>query len=80
MTGCWSGRGCDEEMASRCPHATDPTEKCPAGCFYAQCQRAAHVITCDPALIFDPAVDRDAAAKEPCVYCGFFLTRGPRVG
>jgi len=80
VTGCWSTRGCDAEMQATCPHATDPTEKCPAECFYAKCGLPTHKTTSDPALIFEPFIDRDAAIKEPCIYCEFFLTRGPRVG
>ncbi|MEN6429676.1 MAG: hypothetical protein ABFC80_02380 [Coriobacteriales bacterium] len=76
---CWSTRGCDDELQGRCPHAIDPSEKCPSGCYYTQCTRPTHRVTSDPALVFDPAVDRDAAAKEICVYCEFFLTRGPRL-
>lgn len=79
MTGCWSKRGCDEELMSRCPHAINPAEKCPSGCFYAQCHRPTRKTTADPDLIFSQSVDRDAAAKENCVYCEFFLTKGPRV-
>lgn len=80
MAGCWATRGCDEELQSRCPHAIDPTEKCPSGCFYAQCQRPTRKTTGDPELVFNPEIDRDAAAKESCTYCEFFLTKGPRLG
>lgn len=78
MTGCWSKRGCSDEMQSRCPHAIDPTEKCPVECYYAKCGNATHVPTADPALIFDTTIDRDAAVKQQCVYCAHFLTKGPR--
>jgi hypothetical protein len=77
---CWSTRGCDDEMQAECPHAIDPEEKCPAGCFYAQCGNDTRKVTGDPALVFDPSVDRSAAAKEPCLHCEFFLRHGPRLG
>lgn len=80
MTGCWAARGCDDELQSRCPHAIDPTEKCPSECFYSKCHRPTRKATSDPDLIFSPDIDRDAAAKENCVYCEFFLTNGPRIG
>lgn len=76
---CWSQRGCDDEMRGRCPHAIDPQEKCPVGCQYAACDRPTHRVTGDPALVFDPAVDRRVAAKEVCTYCVNFLTNGPRI-
>jgi hypothetical protein len=76
---CWSDRGCDEEMRSRCPHAIDPDEKCPLGCQYAACYRDTHRATGDPMLVFDPTVDHRAAAKETCTRCAFFLTNGPRL-
>jgi len=44
-----------------------------------KCYRETHVVTSDPALIFDPTVDRTAAAKEQCTFCVFFLTHGPRL-
>ncbi|MGB4582443.1 MAG: hypothetical protein WBI91_11390 [Coriobacteriia bacterium] len=75
---CWSNRGCDDEMRERCPHAIDPNEQCPLGCHYAMCERPTHQVTGDPALIFDPTADFDAAAKETCTRCVFFLTNGPR--
>jgi hypothetical protein len=43
------------------------------------CDRSTHQVTGDPALIFDPTVDRSAAAKEICTRCVFFLTNGPRL-
>jgi hypothetical protein len=76
---CWSERGCDDEMRERCPHAIDPAEQCPISCFYAKCDRDTHSITSDPALVFDPTIDRSAAAKEICTSCAFFLTNGPRL-
>ena len=76
---CWSNRGCDEEMRSRCPHAIDPAEQCPISCHYASCDRPTHRATGDPALVFDPTIDRRAAAKETCTGCVYFLTNGPRI-
>lgn len=76
---CWSNRGCDEEMMSRCPHAIDPDEQCPMSCQYAACDRPTHRATSDPMLFLDPTVDRRAAAKETCTRCAFFLTNGPRL-
>ena len=79
MAGCWSRRGCSDEMQAACPHAIDPEEKCPVECYYAKCGNATYAPTGDPALIFDPTVDRSAARKQQCVYCGHFLTKGPRL-
>lgn len=76
---CWSNRGCDDEMQSRCPHAIDPTEQCPLSCMFAKCDRPTHATTGNPDLIFDPTVDRSKAAKEICTACAFFLTSGPRL-
>jgi hypothetical protein len=75
---CWSHRGCDDDMRADCPHAINPAEQCPVGCQFAWCDRPTHAVTIDPALIFDPAIDRSAAAKEICTRCVFFLTHGPR--
>ncbi|MDI6712658.1 MAG: hypothetical protein QMD96_05410 [Anaerosomatales bacterium] len=80
MTGCWSVRGCDEDLQSRCPHAAVATERCPAECYYAKCDRPQHRVTADPGLVFDPDVDRGAAIKDVCLSCAHFLTRGPRIG
>jgi len=66
-------------MRAGCPHAIDPTEKCPLGCHYAKCDRPTHHTTGDPMLVFDPTIDRRAAAKEICTGCEFFLTHGPRL-
>ena len=78
MAKCWEQRGCDEEMQSRCPHDV-PTDKCPAKCAFSTCDRATHVLTWDPAMIFDPSVDRRMAIKENCTYCEFFLTHCPKM-
>jgi hypothetical protein len=79
VAACWTLRGCDDEMMAECPHAIDPNEQCPAACMVGKCYRETHAVTSDPALIFDPFVDRSAAAKEQCTYCAFFLTHGPRL-
>jgi len=76
---CWSERGCDDEMQERCPHAIDPAEQCPMACFYAKCDRETYSLTSDPGLVFDPTIDRSAAAREICTRCAFFLTNGPRL-
>ena len=78
MAGCWESRGCDAEMQATCPHALKPEFKCPARCGFAQCDLPQHERTSDPALVFDPVVDRTAAVKEVCTFCAHFLTRGPR--
>ena len=78
MAKCWETRGCDDEMLSRCPH-NDPAEKCPSRCAFAHCDRVIHRASSDPALIFDPWVDRAAAIKEQCTFCEFFLANGPKV-
>ena len=79
LAGCWSERGCTEEMQATCPHAVDPTEKCPAECFYGKCGRDTNHATSDPDLVWNLHVDRSVAAKQQCVYCEFFLKNGPRV-
>lgn len=78
MAKCWELRACDEEMQSRCPHDM-PSDKCPAKCAFAVCDRPTHQLTSDPALIFEPTIDRRAAIKEMCTYCTFFLTNGPKM-
>jgi len=76
---CWEKRGCDDEMRAGCVHAINPAEQCPSGCFFSSCDRPTHRVTGDPALVFDPTIDRARAAKEICTRCAFFLTHGPRV-
>lgn len=78
MARCWEQRGCDEEMQSRCPHPEEIGDRCPTKCAFANCQEPQRETTSDPNLVFDPDVDRDEAIKEECIYCAFFLTRGPR--
>lgn len=79
MARCWEMRGCDEEMQADCPHHTRLMDRCPSKCAFAKCDRPTHELTTDPALIFSTTIDRDAAIKEECIYCGFFLRHGPRV-
>ena len=77
MAKCWETRGCDDEMMSTCPHY-NPEEKCPARCAFAQCDRPTQKTSSDPALVFDPWIDRTSPQKELCMYCEFFLKNGPR--
>ncbi len=76
---CWEQRGCDEEMQAECPHSAVFLDRCPAKCAFALCDRSTHEVTMDPELIFSPEVDREAAIKESCITCVFFLTNGPKV-
>lgn len=78
MAKCWELRGCDDEMMETCPH-NHPGEKCSSRCNFAACDRPTHVQTSDPALIFEPSIDRRAAIKEGCTFCAFFLTHGPKM-
>ena len=78
MAFCWEQRGCDEEMQSRCPHNI-PGEPCPADCHYAACQRPTHKVEDDFGILLNPERDYDAAVKEVCRFCEFFLTKGPNV-
>jgi hypothetical protein len=78
MAKCWERRGCDDEMMASCPHY-NPEEKCPSRCAFAACERPTNVASSDPALIFDPTVDRSVAVREQCTWCEFFLKNGPRV-
>jgi hypothetical protein len=80
MCACWEQRGCDEEMSSRCPHATSSTDGlCVAECFYTSCSRPQHKVSTAFELFLDPALDRSAAVKETCTFCEFFLRNGPRL-
>jgi hypothetical protein len=77
---CWEQRGCDEEMAARCPHATSSTDGlCVAACYYTICSRAQHRHASNLDILLDPLVDRSATVREPCTYCEFFLLNGPRL-
>lgn len=80
MPKCWEIRGCDEEMQAGCMHPNELNDQCPAKCAFAQCDRPQHILTTDPALVFEPTIDRTAAIKGVCTFCEFFLTHGPRVG
>ena len=79
MAKCWELRGCDEEMQSNCPHATQIMDRCPSKCAFATCDRPTHALTSDPALVFSIEVDRGAAIKDVCTYCEFFIIHGPRL-
>lgn len=79
MANCWELRGCDEEMQSNCPHASQIMDRCPSKCAFATCDRPTHALTSDPALVFSIEVDRGAAIKDVCTYCEFFIVNGPRL-
>lgn len=79
MAKCWELRGCDEEMQSNCPHATQIMDRCPSKCAFATCDRPTHTLTSDPALVFSIEVDRGAAIKDVCTYCEYFIIHGPRL-
>lgn len=78
MPKCWEQRGCDAEMKSNCPHEQELKDRCPTKCVFANCQRPSHSQTSDPELVFSAEVDREAAIKEVCFFCEFFLKNGPR--
>ena len=63
---------------SRCPHNA-PGEPCPADCHYAACGRLTHVVATDFDLLLNPERDYEAAVKEICRFCEFFLLNGPKV-
>lgn len=75
---CWELRGCDDEMQSRCPHNI-PGEPCPADCNFAACMRPTHKVEDDFSILLNPERDYDAAVKEICRFCEFFLLNGPKV-
>jgi len=79
MAKCWEQRGCDEEMQADCPHPNELNDNCPTKCAFAQCDRPTHELTTDPALVFDTTIDRSAAIKDVCTFCGFFIKNGPRI-
>jgi len=79
MAKCWEQRGCDEEMQSECLHSTSIGDRCPTKCAFAGCDRPSYELTTDPELIFSPDVNRNAAIKDGCTFCAFFLVNGPRV-
>jgi hypothetical protein len=74
---CWEIRGCDDEMQSRCPHNT-PGEPCPADCHFAACSRDTHVVSTDVTVLLNPELDYEAAIKQICRFCEFFLKNGPQ--
>ncbi len=76
---CWETRGCDEEMASRCPHNI-PGERCPGDCKFAVCDRPTHETAWGLDMLENPDVDREVVAKEYCLSCKFFIAHGPKVG
>ena len=78
MEGCWSRRGCDDEMQGRCPHNV-PGEPCPADCHYAACHRPTHVVCEDFGVLLNPNRDYDAAVKQVCRFCVHFLVNGPDI-
>jgi hypothetical protein len=77
-TVCWKTRPCSPEVQEACKHAVTDFDMCPSRCTFAFCQLESHVLTTDPALVFDHTVDRSAALKQTCLYCEFFLKNGPR--
>jgi len=80
MAKCWEQRGCDEEMQGECPHVVEFSDNCPTKCVFAGCDRPTYELIIDPALIFDPDVDRSVAIRDGCTYCAFFLRHAPRIG
>ena len=78
MEGCWSRRGCDEELQGRCPHNV-PGEPCPADCHYAACHRHTHVVCEDFGILLNPQRDYEAAVKQVCRFCEHFLVNGPDI-
>lgn len=78
MGSCWTQRGCDREMSGSCPHAVTSWDMCPSRCMFSKCNRPTHLETYDPAVLFDPTVDRMKAVKEVCTMCAHFLANGPR--
>lgn len=76
---CWETRGCDEEMASRCPHNI-PGERCPGDCKFAVCDRPTHETAWGLDMLENPDVDREVVVKEFCLTCKFFIAHGPKVG
>lgn len=76
MAFCWEKRGCDEEMQSRCPHNT-PGEPCPADCHFAACHRETHTVETDLNILLNSERDYEAAIKQVCRFCTFFLVNGP---
>lgn len=65
-------------MQSRCPHNA-PGEPCPADCHFAACMRETHVVATDLSVLLNPDRDYEAAIKQVCRFCEFFLLNGPDV-
>ena len=80
MARCWEQRGCDGDLLENCPHEQEFKDRCPTKCAFARCELPTHEPTDDPALIWDPTVDRSHAIREECLFCSHFLTKGPRIG
>jgi len=79
MAKCWEQRGCDDEMQAECPHSAQIGDRCPTKCAFETCDRPTSVLTTDPAMLWDPTVDRSQAIKEGCLFCEFYLTNGPKL-
>ncbi|MBQ9691101.1 MAG: hypothetical protein IJV62_03230 [Eggerthellaceae bacterium] len=75
---CWDRRGCDEEMLSRCPHSVG-NDYCPAECKFATCDLPSHRQAVGLQILDNPDVDRNAAIKEQCRTCLFFIQHGPKL-
>jgi len=77
-TVCWRTRDCSPEVQGCCQHAVTDFDMCPSRCNFAFCHRPEHRVTADPALVFDPSLDREQSLKQTCLYCEFFLKNGPK--
>lgn len=77
---CWEIRGCEaeKELFEHCPHR-ELNGRCPVDCGFARCDRPTHKSVMDPLLMLDPTVDRNAAIKEGCLLCEYYLKHGPRI-
>jgi hypothetical protein len=62
---------------SRCPHFL-AHDICPADCRFAACTRPTHEVCTDFEILLNPDLDYEAARKEICRFCRFFLTQGER--
>lgn len=80
MSRCWEERDCDGDLLENCPHPNEFKDRCPNKCAFANCDRPQRELVDDFELLFDPTVERGWAAKDVCLHCAFFLTKGPRVG
>lgn len=59
--------------------AQHPCEPCPADCRFAACVLPTHKVEDDFSILLNPERDYDAAIKEVCRFCEFFLLNGPKV-